>query len=273
MDIITLGTGSPIPSPDRAGPSTLVRAEGRQFLIDCGRGVQMRMAAVWCAAPQLTAVLLTHLHSDHISDFNDVVTSRWIMSPVPNPLVVSGPVGTKAFVERTLAMLADDVGYRIAHHEDLNEGPEITVHEVESGVVFDDGVVKIIARPTNHAPVAPTVGYRFEEGGKAAVIAGDTIACEGLSDLVRGADVYVQTVIRRQLVEQVPMQRFLDILDYHSTTETAAQTAAEGGVGALVFTHPVPAPQPGTEQDWLDDAKAIYEGPVHLAEDLFTLTI
>ena len=26
-------------------------------------------------------------------------------------------------------------------------------------------------------------------------------------------------------------------------------------------------------QDWLDDAKVFYEGPVHLAEDLFTLTI
>jgi len=233
----------------------------------------MRMAAAWCSAPQLTAVLLTHLHSDHITDFNDVVTSRWIMSPVPNPLTVIGPVGTKRFVERTLEMLSDDVGYRIAHHEDLNEGPVINVKEVESGVVFDDGVVRILAEPTNHAPVAPTVGYRFEEGGKAVAIAGDTIPCEGLSTLVRGAEVYVQTVIRRQLVEQVPMQRFLDILDYHSTTETAAQTAAEGGVGALVFTHPVPAPQPGTEQDWLDDAAAHYDGPVHLAVDLFSLSI
>ncbi len=273
MDIITLGTGSPIPSPDRAGPSTLVRSEGRDFLVDCGRGVQMRMAAVWCSAPQLTAVLLTHLHSDHITDFNDVVTSRWIMSPTPNPLVVIGPVGTKRFVERTLEMLSDDVGYRIAHHQDLTEGPVLTVHEVESGVAFDDGVVRILAEPTNHAPVAPTVGYRFEAAGKSAVIAGDTIPCEGLSRLVNGADVYVQTVIRRQLVEQVPMQRFLDILDYHSTTETAAQTAAEGGVGALVFTHPVPAPQPGTEQDWLSDAAPLYSGPVHLATDLFTITI
>ena len=78
---------------------------------------------------------------------------------------------------------------------------------------------------------------------------------------------------RQALVEQVPMQRFLDILDYHSTTETAAQTAAEGGVRALVFTHPVPAPQPGTEQDWLDDAAAHYNGPVHMAVDLFSITL
>jgi ribonuclease BN (tRNA processing enzyme) len=62
-------------------------------------------------------------------------------------------------------------------------------------------------------------------------------------------------------------------MDYHSTTETAAQTAARGGVGALVFTHMVPAPLPGTEGDWLDDAAAFYDGPVHVANDLFTVTI
>jgi ribonuclease Z len=233
----------------------------------------MRLAAAGCAAPQLSAVLLTHLHSDHICDFNDVVTSRWIMSPLPNPLTVIGPVGTEAFVAKTLAMLSDDIGYRIAHHDDLVDGPAVIVHEVNSGVAFDDGVVRVLAEPTNHAPVAPTVGYRFEHDGRAAAIAGDTVPCDGLNQLVAGVGVYVQTVIRRQLVEQVPLQRFLDIMDYHSTTETAAQTAARGGVGALVFTHMVPAPLPGTEGDWLDDAAAFYDGPVHVANDLFTVTI
>ncbi len=273
MEIITLGTGSPIPSPDRAGPSTLVRVEGRSFLVDCGRGVQMRMAAAMAAAPQLTAILLTHLHSDHVCDLNDLITSRWVMTPVPNPLTIIGPIGTRRFVERTLEMLEDDIGYRIAHHEDLNEGPIVTVIEVESGVAFDDGTVRILAEPTDHAPVAPTVGYRFEALGKSAVLAGDTVPCAGLDRLVEGADVYVQTVIRRQLVEQIPLQRFLDILDYHSTTESAAETAARGGVGQLVFTHLVPQPAPGTEQDWLDDAARHFSGPVHLAVDLFALSI
>ncbi|MEI6701441.1 MAG: MBL fold metallo-hydrolase [Actinomycetota bacterium] len=273
MEIITLGTGSPIPSPDRAGPSTLVRAEGRTFLVDCGRGVQMRMAAAFASAPQLTAILLTHLHSDHVCDLNDLVTSRWTMTPFENPLTIIGPVGTKRFVELTLAMLEDDIGYRIAHHDDLTSGPVISVIEVESGIAFDDGTVRILAEPTDHAPVAPTVGYRFEAAGVSAALAGDTVPCEGLDRLVQGADVYVQTVIRRQLVEQVPLQRFLDILDYHSTTETAAQTAAKGGVKQLVFTHLVPQPAPGTEQDWLDDAAAYFDGTVHMAVDLFSLTV
>ena len=48
IEVTLLGTGSPIPDPDRAGPSTLIRAGGQTFLVDCGRGVQQRLAA---AAP------------------------------------------------------------------------------------------------------------------------------------------------------------------------------------------------------------------------------
>ena len=79
MKITLLGTGSPIPDPNRAGPSTLVQAEGTTLLFDCGRGVLMRLAAAMVPVTTLTAMLLTHLHSDHITDLNDVITTHWIM--------------------------------------------------------------------------------------------------------------------------------------------------------------------------------------------------
>lgn len=65
IEITLLGTGSPIPDPNRAGPATLVRAGGQTFLVDCGRGVLQRAAAIGVAATGLSALLLTHLHSDH----------------------------------------------------------------------------------------------------------------------------------------------------------------------------------------------------------------
>ena len=34
MKVITLGTGSPLPDPERAGPATLVRAAGLNLLFD-----------------------------------------------------------------------------------------------------------------------------------------------------------------------------------------------------------------------------------------------
>ncbi|WP_428120308.1 MBL fold metallo-hydrolase [Candidatus Poriferisodalis sp.] len=73
LAVTLLGTGSPLPDPNRAGPSTLISAGDEHYLVDAGRGVLMRMAAAGVGAPNLSAVLLTHLHSDHITDLNDVI--------------------------------------------------------------------------------------------------------------------------------------------------------------------------------------------------------
>ena len=86
-------------------------------------GVLMRLAAPASAPPQLSAVLLTHLHSDHITDLNDVITTRWVMTFDPTPLHIVGPVGTQTVVDHIMASLEPDVAYRIAHHDDLNARP------------------------------------------------------------------------------------------------------------------------------------------------------
>ena len=273
MEIITLGTGSPIPDATRAGPATLVRAAGHELLVDCGRGVLMRAAAAASGPTNLSAVLLTHLHSDHVTDFNDIVTMRWAMSPVPNPLRVVGPPGTATFVERTLEMLKPDIGWRVAHHDDLNWEPECDVTEVTDGVALELPGVRVIAAPTEHRPVHPTVGYRIEADDRVVALAGDTIPCEGLDRICAGADAYVQTVIRPSLIEAIPVPRLQDILDYHSSIDQAAATATTAGVGTLVLTHMVPPPAPGSEHEWEDEARAGFSGTVVAAYDGMSLTL
>jgi ribonuclease Z len=117
------------------------------------------------------------------------------------------------------------------------------------------------------------VGYRISEGDRAVVIAGDTVPCAGLDELCQGADVLVQTVVRRDLIEQLGIPRLLDVLDYHSSVADAGRTAARNNVGTLVLTHLVPTPAPGTEQEWLDQAAAHFDGEVILASDLLTIDL
>jgi ribonuclease Z len=249
-----------------------VRAGGLALLFDCGRGVLLRAAAAGTGPLAFTTVFLTHLHSDHVTDFNDLVTSSWALAPTPQTLRVVGPEGTRRFVDRTLEMLSDDIGYRLAHHADLTEGPSVEVHEATGGVVFEEGGVRVAAAPTDHAPVRPTLGYRVEHGDASVVIAGDTVPCAGLDQLCAGASVYVQTVVREALIRSVPSARLQDVLDYHSSIAQAAQTAARCAVGTLVLTHLVPAPFPGTEQEWIDEAAALFGGPIHVGADLLTVT-
>lgn len=281
MKITLLGTGSPIPDPNRAGPCSLVQAGTQNLMIDCGRAAIMRLMAAGVFPGMVSTVLITHLHSDHITDLNDLVTTRWVMMPINIPLHVVGPVGTQQVVDAMLAMLELDMGYRLAHHEDLRANGPLTVKvtEVQPGQTLSIDDIVVTTHATDHAPVQPSIGYRIEHDGKVAALAGDTLPCPGLDDMCRNADVYVQTVIRHDLVtalaEMMPMGkgRLLDILDYHSTPEQAGDTAARNNVGTLMLTHYVPAMQPGQEDDWRAKAAERFSGAIVVGPDLTSVEI
>lgn len=273
IELVMLGTGSPIPDANRAGPSTLVRAGNCTFLIDAGRGVLLRLAATGIGAGQLTATLLTHLHSDHLTDLNDVITTRWITSFAPSPLMLVGPPGAQQVVDGILGSLRPDISYRLAHHDDLTWEPGVDVTELTDGVAYDDGATRVIAAPTDHRPVAPTVGYRIERAGHAVVVGGDTVPCDGLDRLVAGADVLVCTVIRDDLLKAVGIARLVDVCDYHSTVAQAAEVAARAGVGTLVLTHCVPPIPDGGEDEWQAIAAEVFGGEIVVAADLDRVTI
>jgi len=273
MDIVLTGTGSPIPDANRAGPSTLVKAGDTHILVDAGRGVVMRLAAAESLPAFLAGVLITHLHSDHVCALNDVITTHWVMTRGEVALRVYGPVGTAQFVERQMRALEPDIGYRIAHHEVLTKGPNVDVIELAPGDSFEVNDVKVTTAATVHAPVEPTIGYRLEHDGSTAAIVGDTIPCDGVDELARNANVYVQTVIRRDVVELIPNEMLQDILDYHSSVEDAAQTASRAGSERLMLTHMVPPPTAEQYPDWIARAAEHFAGEVFIGDDLLTITV
>ncbi len=275
IDITLLGTGSPMADPNRAGPATLVQAAGENYLVDCGRGVLMRLAAAGVPVGQLTAVCITHLHSDHITDLNDVITAMWITTFEPTPLRIIGPPGTKAVVGHILASLGPDIGYRLAHHADLEQPPLLAITETD-GVGQPDvsvGGVCVTTAPTDHRPVEPSVAFRFDHAGAGVVVAGDTVPCEGLDEVCRGARALVHTVIRKDIITNIAVPRLQDTLDYHSSPEEAAQTAERAGMGTLVLTHYVPAIPLGGGDDWRQLAAQHFSGRVELGDDLHRVTI
>lgn len=268
-----LGTGGPLPTADQAGPATLVRAGRATLLIDCGRAVLTRLVAAGVLPVGLSAVLLTHLHSDHITDLNDVITTHWIMTSDPTPLRVIGPPGTKQVVDAVLAMLALDQGYRQAHHADLGHPMIVEVTEVSPGRRLELDGATVVAGATDHRPVQPTVGYRIEHHGAVMAIGGDGVPCSGLDELCAGADVYVQTVVRADLIRLVASSRLREILSYHSSIEDAARTAHRADVRIFMPTHYLPAIAPGDEGTWHQLAAAHFNGQIVIGPDLTTVSV
>src|SRR6266542_3893699 len=105
--IVLLGTGTPLPDPERSGPCTAIVVNGTPYLVDVGTGTVRRAAAarnkgVKALEPtNLKIAFITHLHSDHTLGFADVMLTPWIMGR-REPLEVYGPTGTGAMADHLL---------------------------------------------------------------------------------------------------------------------------------------------------------------------------
>lgn len=254
------GSGSPMPDPTRAGPCTVVVAGRRVFVVDIGEGAAKNLALMNLPPAIVSALLITHFHSDHIADLGELMLQHWAGGAARSPLPVYGPTGVDQVVHGFEAADQLDEGYRITHH-----GPKVVPPTGFGGAprpfaidpagpnvtVIDEPELKVIAFPVDHGPVKPAVGYLFTYKGRRVVVSGDTSPSPRLEAAAQGADVLVHEGLAPNLVA---LQRnaalahgranlaaiMHDILSYHTTPEQAAAIAQRAHVRYLLFTHVIP---------------------------------
>ena len=275
-EVFLTGTGYPKPHPDRAGPGVLVRRGDCVLQFDAGRATAMRLAALGVSCRELSAVFLTHHHSDHLMDLADLAISRWAVrdSRVPyTPLAVVAPAGPAArFAEQMLELWRDDIEVRVAQ-SGRGYPPRVncTAFDPPAGptAIWSHGETSVSAVSVHHEPVEPAVAYRVDTPDGAVVISGDTSACAEVAELAAGADVVVHEVIRGDVL------RGWGIVGYHADSRELGRALAGSGVPLLVLTHLIPAPDSAEEERALVEevARGGYPGQVLVGRDLLRIEL
>ncbi|MES3033764.1 MAG: MBL fold metallo-hydrolase [Gemmatimonadota bacterium] len=222
--VVMLGTGTPIPDPERSGPGVAVVVDSVAYLFDAGTGVVRRAVAAGrdgipaLLAPRLGTLFLTHLHSDHTMGLNDVLFTPWIQGR-KEPLALYGPIGTRRLVDGIVTGNSEDIEMRLGSPGGPAAGAfTATVHEITEGTVFRDARVTIRAFAVPHSRWTHAFGYRIQTPDKVIVISGDARANDAIARECNGCDILVHEVYSDSGFTTIPVVRQA----YHSHAHTSA---------------------------------------------------
>ncbi|MCP3939683.1 MAG: MBL fold metallo-hydrolase [Actinomycetia bacterium] len=278
--VVITGSGCPQLVPDRAGPGALVRVGDLNLQFDAGRNTVARLIGLGIEPKDLTALFLTHYHSDHVLGLPDVVLSHWVndrMDDAPRLPLYAPNGSTSRFCERMLEVWDDDLAVRAGHNHRPPE-PKFDVFGFDTPEspteVWSHGDVRVIAGQVRHEPVVGAVGFRVETPDGVVVISGDTLVCEEMAELAEGADVVVYEAMRFDHVNlRPPHLRY--ITEYHADTRLIGAQMAALDVSTLMLTHLIPAPSSDEDkQDFIDEVReGGYRGEIVVCDDLDTVTL
>jgi ribonuclease Z len=275
MLVTLLGTGCPQVHPHRFGPASLVQSGGGSFLIDCGSGVTQRLVGAGTSGAALDALLLTHIHSDHLMDLYQLIISSWHQGRA-RPQRIFGPRGTKAFAAATMAAWQSERELRIRWEcRPSTAALELEVVEFEEGAVWEENGLRISAFLVDHRPVEPAFGFLFETATCRAAFSGDTTVCDNLVRAAEGVDLLVhECFIHHAMAARRSLrsaQGLANVARYHTLSSEVGKVATRAGAGMLLLNHFVPVDF--DRAALLAEIRADFAGPILIGEDLLTIDV
>lgn len=301
FEILFLGTSASAPSAKRGLSAQIVKHDEYRFLVDCGEGTQRQILQSGTGFKNLTNILLTHGHLDHILGLGGLLSTflRWEAIEELNIF------GGRATLDRVHALVYDVVLRG-------NQPPmPLTFHEIKPGTFFDADDFTITAFPVTHRG-PDCLGYIFEgkarrpflpekadalgvpfgperrelvagnsiilpDGkrvtpddvlgpltkGAKLVIVGDTGRTDNLVEAAHDADALV--IEATYLEEEAEMASQFS----HMTARQAAELAVKANVKKLILTH---ISRRYREKDVLKEAQAVFPN-VAVARDFDTYQV
>jgi ribonuclease Z len=275
-----LGTGTPIPDPDRSGPAVAMVVDSVAYLFDAGTGVVRRAAAAgrkgvqpFAArtptaqpSPRFDRVFLTHLHSDHTLGLADVIFTPWIQGRVA-PLDIYGPPGTSRLVSGILDGNSEDIAERVSGSGGPSpNGWKAVVHEISEGIVFQDSRITVRAFRVPHAGWKYAFGYRIQTPDRTIVISGDARPNPAIAEQCRGCDVLIHEVYSDSGLPSLPLLRQAYHKQAHTSATQLGDIATQANPRLLILYHQLFFGS--SEETLLAEVRSHFKGRVVSAHDL-----
>ncbi|PIT72555.1 MBL fold metallo-hydrolase [Limnohabitans sp. JirII-31] len=277
--IVLLGTmAGPVLHPSRMMSSQALCVNGRVYLVDCGYGAIARMTELGIRLPDLSAVFITHHHSDHNADYPSLVNLSWILG-IRGQMKVLGPPPMRRIHDAAIALQREDIDIRIKATGRQPIEASFAVSEIkESGVVFQDERVKVTAARVDHEPFEVALAYRFDTADSSVVFSGDTSPVSATVQLSRGADTLVHEAMYEPGIDAmlakrpyVPPKLSQFLRAGHTSVEDVGRIAAQAGVRRLVLTHLLPGDEPVPDAVWQELAAKHFKGEIVVGHDKLVL--
>jgi ribonuclease BN (tRNA processing enzyme) len=245
--LTVLGSGTLVPDHRHHGAAHLLRVGPLLALMDCGPGTVHNFTRHEVAWSDLTHVLITHFHTDHVGDLSALMQAlkHGVRPPRTRPLTLVGPAGFGAFLERLAAATGRHV---------VETGFALRIVEVEERAPWTDGEAELRVTCVRTPHTAESVAYRVEAGGVAVGYTGDTGPSDAVADLLRGCDVVVG-----ECTQPDP-----PLTDTHLSPSGLAALARATRPGTLVVTHVAP---PSTPEDAAAAVATAWGGKVVAGRD------
>ena len=255
LKVVVCGSRSPLPSPGRAESCVLVEAGDDIYIFDLGNGSVNNLTQYQVPWPNVKAVLITHMHSDHMADLPDAHLQSWIQGRT-SPLKVYGPEGINLVTKGFELAYSADYQYRNEHHGDdmlpMSIAGFNAIQIINNQFIPNDTPgLEILPFAVDHYPVNSAFGFKISYKDRTVVISGDTIHDGSVQKYSQDVDLLVHSAISIDIVERMrgiapipQMDKILfDIQDYHTSIEEAGEIARDANVEHLLIYHSIPTPR------------------------------
>lgn len=291
MTWTTLGTaGGPVVFAERSQPANLLSAGDRRWIVDCGDGCVERLAATGVTPAQVSVLLISHLHEDHVGGLGGFIGLRWMLA-ARTSLTIYGPPGIEAKVAGIIQSLApaERIGLPSGAPSPAPLAAMIKVITLKDGAdIVADGIRVRAVRNTHFdeggVPVdngTQSLSYRFDLGTEAIGFTGDTGPSAAVTRLFDGTGLIVSEAADLRSAatainapgSPVPLAAraglIRHIAEHHLAPEEAGTMATAAHARCLVLTHlSISVPTASAAPELIAAARTTFAGSVAVAHDL-----